>query len=80
LKVLSQENLTRNEAILSMCYQCCGGYEEGPFDCQSFLCSLYSFMPYRDGRARKEMTPEDKEALMVRFAKAKEERKKHDRA
>lgn len=63
---------TRAEAMLAQCYHCCGGYEDGPYDCLCSTCPLYDYMPYRDARARKEMTEEQKQALIDRFKRARE--------
>jgi len=43
---LTGEHLTRGEAILAKCYDCCGYYSDGKADCQIPACPLYSFMPY----------------------------------
>lgn len=67
LKYLETGEVTRKEAMLAQCYHCMGGYDDGPQDCGSAICSLYPFMPYRDGRSRKEVTDEQREASSKRF-------------
>lgn len=49
---LTGKHLTRGEAILAKCYDCCGYYLDGKVDCQIPACPLYSFMPYgKDSRS-----------------------------
>jgi len=60
---------TRLEAMLAQCYACCYGYDGGVFDCQATTCSIYHYMPYRDARARKEYSEEERETMMARVAK-----------
>jgi len=52
-KYMSGKKLTRKEAILAKCYDCCGGYVDGRFDCECENCPLYDYMPYR-GKKPKE--------------------------
>jgi hypothetical protein len=47
MKFKRGESLTRHEAILAQCYECCGYYADGKGDCKSTLCPLYQYMPYR---------------------------------
>jgi hypothetical protein len=47
LKSLSGERLTLKQAILAHCYDCQGFYSGGAVDCQSDICALRPFMPYR---------------------------------
>lgn len=41
------KRLTRNEAILAKCSDCCCDYADGRFDCTLTRCPLYPWMPYR---------------------------------
>jgi len=47
LKHLYGQSLTRNQAILAKCADCCGYYIDGRADCEIEDCPLYPFMPYR---------------------------------
>lgn len=47
LRYLDGKTLTREEAILAMCYDCTGYYAEGRQDCKQSQCPLYQYMPYR---------------------------------
>lgn len=47
LRYLDGKTLTREEAILAMCYDCTGCYAEGKRDCKLPECPLYQYMPYR---------------------------------
>jgi len=38
---------TRSEAMLAMCHECCGHYQDGKVDCENPRCPLYKWMPYR---------------------------------
>lgn len=44
------ERLTQREAIKAQCYACTGEYDGGVGDCESDLCPLYEYMPYRKRR------------------------------
>ena len=46
---LSGKKLNARQAILARCYDCMGMYVDGKKDCGLKGCSLYPFMPYRDG-------------------------------
>ena len=37
-------------AILAKCYECCGEYADGRWDCGITDCSLYRWMPYKHRR------------------------------
>ncbi len=53
LRHLNDERITRGEAITAKCYECNAGYDdEKAGDCNSPLCPLYQYMPYREGRVR----------------------------
>jgi len=45
--------LSCKRAIMAFCYDCMGGYSEGPQDCQSKICPLYPFMPYNINRIKR---------------------------
>jgi len=53
IRYLEGGRLTLRQAIIAKCYDCCGGYPEGAFDCGCRQCPLHDFMPYRTGGARK---------------------------
>lgn len=61
----------RKDAMTATCYHCCGGYEDGPFDCKGYTCPMYDYMPYKDERSRKEMTDEQKVAISKRLMEAR---------
>lgn len=46
MKYLEGGRLTRKEAMLSKCFECCNGYADGRVDCQVPNCPLYQYMPY----------------------------------
>lgn len=60
------EALTPKQAILAQCYVC-NGESEGGGDCLGMSCPLYQFMPYRKGRQKKQLTPEQKAEIRARF-------------
>ena len=47
IKFLKKETITRKEAMLAKCAECCSGYMDGMFDCEVNTCPMYPFMPYR---------------------------------
>jgi len=47
LRQLQGAKLTYRGAILAKCFECCGGYADGRYDCGSSECPLIPFMPYR---------------------------------
>ncbi len=53
--------LTRKEAVLAKCYDCCCGYEDGKEDCKVKGCPLHPYMPFnRNGnKSRVEASPEN---------------------
>ena len=53
-KYMSGKKLTRKEAILAKCYDCCGGYVDGRFDCECSDCPLYDYMPYKGKRPKED--------------------------
>lgn len=63
------ESLTFRQAILAQCYVCNGG-SEGGVDCLGVSCPLYQYMPYRKGREKKILTPEQKAEIRARFKNA----------
>jgi hypothetical protein len=46
IKFLEGKPLTRAQAMVAHCYDCCGGFCDGVRDCEIENCSLYPFMPY----------------------------------
>jgi len=65
------ESLTFKQAILAQCYECNGGPEGGE-DCLGVSCPLYQYMPYRKGRQKKELSPEQKAVITERLKKGRE--------
>ena len=65
------EALTPKQAILAQCYVC-NGEGEGGVDCLGVSCPLYQYMPYRKGRQKRQLTPEQKAAVRARFKNAKD--------
>lgn len=68
---LSGQELGRKDAMVAYCYECSGGYEDGPYDCGVSTCALYPFHPYRDGRSRREVNPEVLERMQKGLAEWK---------
>lgn len=62
IKHLRGNILTRKEAELAKCYDCCGFYVDGKNDCKIPDCPMYFYMPYRDKK-------EDKVTKKVRTKK-----------
>ena len=56
-------------AILAQCYECNGGPEGGE-DCLGVSCPLYQHSPYRKGRIKKQISPEERERLQKMREKA----------
>ena len=48
LKYLSGERITKGQAIIAKCAECCAGYQDGRVDCGINTCPLYGYMPYRN--------------------------------
>jgi len=73
MKYLEGGRLTRKEAMLSKCFECCNGYADGRVDCQVESCPIYGFMPFatHKNRPRRELTPEQKVELRERFKKGR---------
>jgi hypothetical protein len=46
-KWVAGEKITRNQAILAKCYECCAGYVDGIRDCKLKGCPLYEYHPYK---------------------------------
>lgn len=49
LEHLKGKRLTASQAIAAHCYECCGFFDQGRFDCKTATCSLYPFNPHREG-------------------------------
>jgi hypothetical protein len=47
IKHLEGSRLTQREIIEAKCFECMGGYADGPYDCRIPDCPLYPLMPYR---------------------------------
>ena len=45
---LAGKRLTLRQICLAKCFECMGGYADGPFDCGIAACAIYPKMPYRD--------------------------------
>lgn len=74
-KFLNGEKLSFKGAIRANCYMC-NGLEEGGADCKGKSCPLYSFMPYREGRLKKVISPEKKERLLEVLKRGREIKRK----
>ncbi len=46
LKHLNGEKITRKQAMLAKCYDCCGYFSDGRADCELPGCPLYGYMIY----------------------------------
>jgi hypothetical protein len=46
------KRLTRAQAILAKCADCCGDYSDGRIDCGIGQCPLYPWHPYRERRRK----------------------------
>ena len=55
---LNNEEPTLREAALGKCYDCMGGYDEA-CDCMIPSCTLYPWMPYREGGPKKRAMSEE---------------------
>ncbi len=53
----SGKRLTQRQAILAKCYECCGYYADGGFNCEIPDCPLHPWMPFRE-KLRSETEPE----------------------
>ena len=53
-KYMSGKRLTRKEAMLAKCYDCCGGYIDGRIDCGCKGCPMYDYMPYKGKKSQKD--------------------------
>lgn len=80
LKWLSGGNVTRLESMSAQCYHCSGGYDEGAYDCETAICPLYNYHPYRTAASRKEMNQVEKDALLVRLKRGRENARIHKQA
>lgn len=56
LKHLEGAKLTARQAVIAKCCDCMGYYVDGRMDCKMPDCSLYPFMPYREGEKYKSRT------------------------
>lgn len=65
--------LTPMQAIKVQCYVC-NGAEEGGEDCLGVSCPLYQYMPYRRGKAKKELSAEQRVVIRERLKKGRESR------
>jgi hypothetical protein len=76
LKYLKGGRLSAKQAILANCYVCMGYFSDGKDDCKIKSCSLYDFMPYKEGGVRKSriFSEEQKEASKVRFEKIRKKK------
>lgn len=58
--------LTRGQAIITKCHECCGGYPDGRNDCEIPSCPLYRWMPYRDKKKTIKSEDHYDERMMAR--------------
>jgi len=42
------EKLTRSNAMLAKCHECCGEYTDDKEDCRVLGCPLHEWMPYKE--------------------------------
>ena len=42
------EKLTRSNAMLAKCHECCGEYADAKEDCRVLGCPLHEWMPYKE--------------------------------
>lgn len=63
IKFLQGGNVTRAEAMLAHCYDCCGGYVDGAKSCEIETCSMYAYMPYRKDKAKLRRERSEKQIL-----------------
>lgn len=59
LRYLNGETITRMQAMLSKCFECCGYYADGRRDCLMSDCALYPWMPYKGEEERVEDVPDE---------------------
>lgn len=64
------EPLTHKQAIFAQCY-ICNGLNEGGEDCKGKSCPLYQFMPYREGKKKRQVSEEERQRLVERLRKGK---------
>jgi hypothetical protein len=70
IRHLEGESISRAEAMLAKCYDCCAGYSDGGKDCEVPHCPIYGYMPYntnkkKSGRAGRVLTDEHKAAMLA---------------
>lgn len=46
LAYMEGKRITRSQAILGKCFECCNGYVDGRVDCNIPDCPLYPWMPF----------------------------------
>jgi len=71
LKHLDGELITMKQAILAKCYDCMGYYSDKGEDCELPTCPLYSYMPFRKDKPKREMSEAQKEAMRENLKKAR---------
>ena len=74
IKYLEGGRLTRKEAMLAKCFECCLGYADGKTDCRVPSCPLYPFMPFapvHKNRPRRKLTSEQRVKAGERLKKAR---------
>ena len=78
LKYLEGGRLTRKEAMLSKCYECCNGYADGKVDCGVESCPLYPYMPFSAHKitSGRKLTPEQRVKAGERLKRAKKQKKR----
>ncbi|MBW2543950.1 MAG: hypothetical protein JRD43_00480 [Deltaproteobacteria bacterium] len=73
LKYLEGGRLTRKEAMLAKCFECCNGYADGKADCGIESCPIYPYMPFstRKITSGRKLTPEQRVEVGKRLKKAR---------
>lgn len=69
LKYLRGEVLSRREAMLAKCFDCCCFYIDGKVDCITVSCPMYDFMPFREQKRIKAPRSEKQAANDQRLAR-----------
>lgn len=79
LKHLDSQSLTRAQAIVAKCYDCCQGYTDKAADCKTFHCPLYPYMPFREGGPKKIQKKNTSKKLSAEHIKKMQEARKQKR-
>ncbi len=50
INYLKGETLSRTQAMVAKCYECCNGFVDGRVDCKVTSCPMYGFMQYNPNK------------------------------